>query len=132
MVDTTALESLLHEIEQNEGVQEAMLVSRAGTYLGESFRRDTFPPGKLASPPARPRSARFRGEGTRGRSCRPWRVLRAGRHGTGSGLNLSGLNLKGKIVRVLGAARASRGPHRRLPRPCPRGPSPVRRSCPDP
>src|SRR5205809_851785 len=46
MVDTTALESLLHEIEQNEGVQEAMLVSRAGTYLGGSFPRgvhvDTF------------------------------------------------------------------------------------------
>src|SRR2546426_1131024 len=46
MVDTTALESLLHEVEQNEGVQEAMLVSRAGTYLGGSFPRgvhvDTF------------------------------------------------------------------------------------------
>ena len=46
MVDTTALESVLHEIEQNEGVQEAMLVSRAGTYLGGSFPRgvhvDTF------------------------------------------------------------------------------------------
>ena len=46
MVDTTALESILHEIEQNEGVQEAMLVSLAGTYLGGSFPRgvhvDTF------------------------------------------------------------------------------------------
>src|SRR3989442_12389709 len=46
MVDTTALESILREIEQNEGVQEAMLVSLAGTYLGGSFPRgvhgDTF------------------------------------------------------------------------------------------
>ena len=46
MVDTTALDSLLREIEQNEGVQEAMLVSLAGTYLAGSFPRgvhvDTF------------------------------------------------------------------------------------------
>ena len=46
MVDTTALESLLREVEQNEGVQEAMLVSLAGTYLAGSFPRgvhvDTF------------------------------------------------------------------------------------------
>ena len=46
MVDTTGLESLLREIEQNEGVQEAMLVSLAGTYLAGSFPRgvhvDTF------------------------------------------------------------------------------------------
>ena len=46
MVDTAALESILREIEQNEGVQEAMLVSLAGTYLAGSFPRgvhvDTF------------------------------------------------------------------------------------------
>ncbi|MCI4371981.1 MAG: roadblock/LC7 domain-containing protein [Thermoplasmata archaeon] len=46
MVDTAALESVLHEIEHNEGVQEAMLVSLAGTYLVGSFPRgvhvDTF------------------------------------------------------------------------------------------
>src|SRR5436309_14581428 len=46
MVDATALESVLREIEQNEGVQEAMLVSLAGTYLAGSFPRgvhvDTF------------------------------------------------------------------------------------------
>src|SRR2546428_12491768 len=39
MVDTTGLETLLREIEQNEGVQEAMLVSLAGTYLAGSFPR---------------------------------------------------------------------------------------------
>ena len=37
MVDTPALESILREIEQNEGVQEAMLVSLAGTYLAGNF-----------------------------------------------------------------------------------------------
>lgn len=46
MVDTSALESVLREIEQNEGVQEAMLVSRAGTYLAGNFPKgvhvDTF------------------------------------------------------------------------------------------
>ena len=46
MVDTTVLESILHEIERNEGVQEAMLVSLAGTYLAGSFPKgvhmDTF------------------------------------------------------------------------------------------
>lgn len=46
MVDTAALESILREIEQNEGVREAMLVSLAGTYLAGSFPRgvhvDTF------------------------------------------------------------------------------------------
>lgn len=46
MVDTTALESILHELERNEGVQEAMLVSLAGTYLAGSFPKgvhvDTF------------------------------------------------------------------------------------------
>lgn len=46
MVDTAALESILHEIEHNEGVQEAMLVSLAGTYLAGSFPKgvhvDTF------------------------------------------------------------------------------------------
>ncbi len=46
MVDTSALESILREIEQNEGVQEAMLVSRAGTYLAGNFPKgvhvDTF------------------------------------------------------------------------------------------
>ena len=46
MVDTTALETILHEIERNEGVQEAMLVSLAGTYLAGSFPKgvhvDTF------------------------------------------------------------------------------------------
>lgn len=46
MVDTAALESILKEIEQNEGVHEAMLVSLAGTYLAGSFPRgvhvDTF------------------------------------------------------------------------------------------
>src|SRR5438034_10339789 len=46
MVDATALESVLREIEQNEGVHEAMLVSLAGTYLAGSFPKgvhvDTF------------------------------------------------------------------------------------------
>ena len=46
MVDAAALESILKEIEQNEGVHEAMLVSLAGTYLAGSFPRgvhvDTF------------------------------------------------------------------------------------------
>src|SRR2546427_10507047 len=46
MVDTTGLETLLREIEKNEGVQEAMLVSLAGTYLAGNFPRgvhvDTF------------------------------------------------------------------------------------------
>lgn len=46
MVDTTALESILREIERNEGVQQAMLVSLAGTYLAGSFPKgvhvDTF------------------------------------------------------------------------------------------
>jgi predicted regulator of Ras-like GTPase activity (Roadblock/LC7/MglB family) len=46
MVDTAALESILKEIEHNEGVQEAMLVSLAGTYLAGTFPRgvhvDTF------------------------------------------------------------------------------------------
>lgn len=46
MVDTAALESVLQEIERNEGVQEAMLVSLAGTYLAGSFPKgvhvDTF------------------------------------------------------------------------------------------
>jgi predicted regulator of Ras-like GTPase activity (Roadblock/LC7/MglB family) len=46
MVDTDALESILHEVEQNEGVQDAMLVSLAGTYLAGTFPRgvhvDTF------------------------------------------------------------------------------------------
>lgn len=46
MVDTTALESILREIEKHEGVQEAMLVSLAGTYLAGAFPKgvhvDTF------------------------------------------------------------------------------------------
>jgi predicted regulator of Ras-like GTPase activity (Roadblock/LC7/MglB family) len=46
MVDTSGLEALLREIEHNEGVQEAMLVSLAGTYLAGNFPRgvhvDTF------------------------------------------------------------------------------------------
>lgn len=46
MVDTAALESVLREIEEAEGVQEAMLVSLAGTYLAGTFPRgvhvDTF------------------------------------------------------------------------------------------
>lgn len=46
MVDSAALESILKEIEQNEGVHEAMLVSLAGTYLAGSFPKgvhvDTF------------------------------------------------------------------------------------------
>ncbi len=46
MVDTAALESILHEVERNEGVHEAMLVSLAGTYLAGSFPKgvhvDTF------------------------------------------------------------------------------------------
>ena len=46
MVDIAALESILKEIEHNEGVQEAMLVSLAGTYLAGTFPRgvhvDTF------------------------------------------------------------------------------------------
>ena len=33
MVDAPALESILKEIEHNEGVHEAMLVGLAGTYL---------------------------------------------------------------------------------------------------
>src|SRR5437667_11448991 len=37
MVDAAALESILKEVEQNEGVHEAMLVSLAGTYLAGSF-----------------------------------------------------------------------------------------------
>jgi len=46
MVDTPALESILKEIEQTEGVHEAMLVSLAGTYLAGSYPKgvhvDTF------------------------------------------------------------------------------------------
>jgi predicted regulator of Ras-like GTPase activity (Roadblock/LC7/MglB family) len=46
MVDTAALESVLKEIEQHEGIQEAMLVSLAGTYLAGTFPKgvhvDTF------------------------------------------------------------------------------------------
>ena len=46
MVDTAALESILRDLERNEGVQEAMLVSLAGTYLAGSFPKgvhvDTF------------------------------------------------------------------------------------------
>src|SRR5256886_16178160 len=46
MVDAAALESILKEVEQNEGVHEAMLVSLAGTYLAGSFPKgvhvDTF------------------------------------------------------------------------------------------
>src|SRR5437867_1653324 len=46
MVDAAALESILKEIEHNEGVHEAMLVSLAGTYLAGSVPRgvhvDTF------------------------------------------------------------------------------------------
>jgi len=46
MVDTAALESILKEIEHDEGVHEAMLVSLAGTYLAGTFPRgvhvDTF------------------------------------------------------------------------------------------
>lgn len=46
MVDTAALESILKEIEHNEGVREAMLVSLAGTYLAGTFPKgvhmDTF------------------------------------------------------------------------------------------
>lgn len=46
MVDSAALESILKEIEHREGVQEAMLVSLAGTYLAGSFPKgvhvDTF------------------------------------------------------------------------------------------
>src|SRR5207237_9592869 len=39
MVDAAALESILKEIEHNEGVHEAMLVSLAGTYLSGSVPR---------------------------------------------------------------------------------------------
>jgi len=46
MADTTALETILRDIERSEGVQEAMLVSLAGTYLAGSFPKgvhvDTF------------------------------------------------------------------------------------------
>ncbi|TLZ93938.1 MAG: hypothetical protein E6K04_02340 [Methanobacteriota archaeon] len=46
MVDAAALESILKEVEHNEGVHEAMLVSLAGTYLAGSFPKgvhvDTF------------------------------------------------------------------------------------------
>ena len=45
-MDAAALESILKEVEQNEGVHEAMLVSLAGTYLAGSFPKgvhvDTF------------------------------------------------------------------------------------------
>jgi hypothetical protein len=33
MADTAAIEAILHEIERNEGIQEAILVSRNGTYI---------------------------------------------------------------------------------------------------
>src|SRR5947208_14266737 len=46
MVDAPALESILKEIEHNEGVHEAMLVGLAGTYLAGTVPRgvhvDTF------------------------------------------------------------------------------------------
>src|SRR2546430_5407873 len=46
MVDAAALESILKEIEQNEGVSAAMLVFLAGTSLAGSFPKgvhvDTF------------------------------------------------------------------------------------------
>ncbi len=33
MADTAAIESILHEIEKSEGIEEAILVSRNGTYI---------------------------------------------------------------------------------------------------
>jgi len=33
MADTAAIEEILHEIEKSEGVQDAILVSRNGTYI---------------------------------------------------------------------------------------------------
>jgi predicted regulator of Ras-like GTPase activity (Roadblock/LC7/MglB family) len=46
MVDASALESVLKEIEHREGVHEAMLVSLAGTYLAGAYPKgvhvDTF------------------------------------------------------------------------------------------
>src|SRR5438552_16515955 len=46
MVDAPALESILKEIEHNEGVHEAMLVGLAGTYLAGTVPKgvhvDTF------------------------------------------------------------------------------------------
>lgn len=33
MADTAAIESILHEIEKGEGIEEAILVSRNGTYI---------------------------------------------------------------------------------------------------
>lgn len=46
MVDASALESVLKEIEHREGVHEAMLVSLAGTYLAGTYPKgvhvDTF------------------------------------------------------------------------------------------
>lgn len=33
MADTPAIEAILHEMERNEGVQDAILVSRNGTYI---------------------------------------------------------------------------------------------------
>ncbi len=36
MADVTALEAILHEFERSEGVQDSILVSRNGTYIGGS------------------------------------------------------------------------------------------------
>jgi predicted regulator of Ras-like GTPase activity (Roadblock/LC7/MglB family) len=33
LADTAAIESILHEIEKSEGIEEAILVSRNGTYI---------------------------------------------------------------------------------------------------
>ncbi len=33
MADTAAIETILHELETNEGIQDAILVSRNGTYI---------------------------------------------------------------------------------------------------
>ena len=36
MADTAAIESILHEIEKSEGIEDAILVSRNGTYIAGS------------------------------------------------------------------------------------------------
>jgi predicted regulator of Ras-like GTPase activity (Roadblock/LC7/MglB family) len=39
MADTTAIESILHEMEKAEGIEDAILVSRNGTYIAGTVPR---------------------------------------------------------------------------------------------
>lgn len=39
MADTAAIEAILHEIEQAEGIEDAILVSRNGTYIAGTVPR---------------------------------------------------------------------------------------------